>query len=386
MNTVSRHRLRYRLRKILFSVVIAAALITLFGWNPQANAAAPARSIDEGAFVDVNGVQQWVTIRGSNRDNPVLLLLHGGPGIAMSGLAPLFAEWEGHYTIVQWDQPFSGSTAVKNLGIDQGAATIERFVNDGLTVAEFARQHLGASKIVLLGNSWGTLIGLEMIRKRPDLFSAYVGTSQAVSGLRGGRVGYELGLEAARKRNDEQAIAALERVGPPPYRTLEEFLVRQQYTNPPGLPASAAEQAANMAMFKLMSAPPAPDAKYIAYRTLPEGFNGQQNFMDTQRRMFPLVQAWDAYALGLSFSVPMFIFQGENDLNTPASVAREYFDQIQAPRKAFAIIPGAGHNTLAFAGEVLRLLNTHDVSALRSAVRLCHCGGRSDELEIETTL
>lgn len=350
MNSVS----RYRLRKTLFSVVVAAALITLLRSNAEAQGA-----IDEGLFIDVNGVQQWITIRGSNRENPVLLLLHGGPGISMSGLAPLFADWERHYTIVQWDQPFSGSTAVRNLGLDQGAATIERFVNDGITVTEYARKLLGADKLVLLGNSWGTLIGLEMIRKRPELFSAYVGTSQAVSGTRGGKVGYELGLEAARRRNDQQAIAALERVGPPPYRTLEEFLVRQQYTNPPGLPASAAEQAATMAMFKLMSVPAAPDAKYIAYRTLPAGFNGPQNFMNAQRLMFPLTQAWDAHALGLSFSVPVFIFQGENDFNTPASVAREYFDEIRAPHKAFAIIPGAGHNTLAFAGEVLALLNKH---------------------------
>lgn len=344
---------RFRLRKTLFSVVIAAALITLLRSNAQA------ASIDEGAFIDVNGVQQWVTIRGSNLDNPVLLLLHGGPGISMSGLAPLFADWERHYTIVQWDQPFSGSTAVRNLGLDQRAATIERFVSDGLAVVEHARKRLGADQLVLLGNSWGTLVGLEMIRKRPELFSAYVGTSQAVSGTRGGKVGYELALEAARRRNDQTATAALERVGPPPYRTLEEFLVRQQYTNPPGLPASAAEQAANMAMFKLMSAPAASDAKYIAYRTLPEGFNGPQNFMKAQRLMFPLTQAWDAHSLGVSFSVPVFIFQGENDLNTPVSLAREYFDEIRAPQKAFAIIPGAGHNTLAFADEVLDLLNTH---------------------------
>jgi pimeloyl-ACP methyl ester carboxylesterase len=360
MNAVSRRRLR----KTLFSVMIAFALITLMGWNPARAAQAPL-ALDEGLFIDVNGVEQWITIRGARADNPAILLLHGGPCIAMSGLAPLFAEWEQHYTIVQWDQPLSGSTAVKNFGADPGAVTIERFVRDGIAVAEYARQRLGKGKVVLLGNSWGTLLGLEMIRKRPDLFSAYVGTSQAVSGLRGGKAGYDLGLKAARDRNDQQAIAALERVGPPPYRKFEDFLVRQQYTNPPGMPASAAEQAANAAMFKLMSVPPPADARYIAFRTVPPGFDGTKQFLDTQRVMFPLVQEWDARALGVDYRVPVFMLQGENDLNTPAAVAREYFDEIQAPRKAFEIIPGAGHNTLAFAREVLQLLQKHVDPAIR---------------------
>jgi pimeloyl-ACP methyl ester carboxylesterase len=360
---------RRRLRKTLFSMMIAFALITLMGWNQPARSAQPppsqdsaarsALALDEGLFIDVNGVEQWITIRGARADNAAILLLHGGPGIAMSGLAPLFAEWEQHYTIVQWDQPLSGSTAVKNLGADPGPATIERFVRDGIAVAEYARKRLGKDKLVLLGNSWGTLLGLEMIQKRPDLFSAYVGTSQAVSGLRGGMAGYELGLKAARDRNDQKAIAALERVGPPPYRTFEDFLVRQQYTNPPGLPPSAAEQTANAAMFKLMSVPPPSDARYIAFRTVPPGFDGAKQFLDTQRLMFPLVQEWDARSLGVNYRVPVFMFQGENDLNTPAAVAREYFEEIQAPRKAFEIIPGAGHNTLAFAREILQLLRKH---------------------------
>jgi pimeloyl-ACP methyl ester carboxylesterase len=360
MNTLSRRRLR----KTLFAVTIAAALITLMGWNPAARAA-QTLALDEGQFIDVHGVEQWITIRGARADNAAILVLHGGPGISMSGVAPLFAEWEQHYTIVQWDQPLSGSTAVKNHGTDAGAVTIERFVRDGIAVAEYARKRLGKDKLVLLGNSWGTLLGLEMVQKRPDLFSAYVGTSQAVSGLRGGRIGYELGLKAARDRNDPKAIEALERIGPPPYRKFEDFLVRQQYTNPPGLPASAAEQAANAAMFKLLSAPPASDARYIAFRTLPAGFDGTKQFLDTQRRTFPLVQEWDAHTLGVTYRVPVFMFQGENDLNTPVSVAREYFDEIRAPRKGFEIIPGAGHNTLAFAGEVLQLLRKHVDPAIR---------------------
>ena len=315
-------------------------------------------AIDEGAFVNINGVDQWVTIRGRDLANPVLLLLHGGPGLGMSSMAPLFAEWEKDFTIVQWDQPGGGSTDLKNLGMSQGPMTIARFKADGLAVTQHVLQRLNARKLVLMGNSWGTLLGIEMIKARPELFYAYVGTSQAV-GPRGNKLGYELALKAARERNDTTAVAALERVGPPPYKTFEDFLVRQQYSNPPGLPASAAEKAATISLMKALSAPAPADARYIAFRTIPQGYDGGKVFLATQRAIFQETWAWDARSLGTKFQMPVFVFQGENDLNTPLATAREYFDEIEAPRKAFEVIPGAGHNTIAFQQELLRLLKLH---------------------------
>ena len=82
---------------------------------PSAQAQAQALAIDEGQFVAINGVEQWVTVRGSDPDNPVILMLHGGPGFPMSFLAPLFAEWEKDFTIVQWDQPGAGRSRTGRL-------------------------------------------------------------------------------------------------------------------------------------------------------------------------------------------------------------------------------------------------------------------------------
>jgi pimeloyl-ACP methyl ester carboxylesterase len=124
------------------------------------------------------------------------------------------------------------------------------------------------------------------------------------------------------------------------------------------LPPSAEEQAANVALTQIVNRRPPDDAHYIAYRTLPPTFNGMKVFMDTQRAMYEEVFGkWDAHSLGTAFTLPIFIVQGENDLNTPVSVAKQYFDELTAPKKAFVIIHGAGHNTLAFASEILRFLN-----------------------------
>ena len=82
-----------------------------------------ANGIDEGRFVRIGGIEQWITIRGDDRSNPVLLYLHGGPGFPMSFMAPAFADWEKDFTLVQWDQPGGGATYSRNEGRDQGPLT-----------------------------------------------------------------------------------------------------------------------------------------------------------------------------------------------------------------------------------------------------------------------
>jgi pimeloyl-ACP methyl ester carboxylesterase len=243
-------------------------------------------------------------------------------------------------------------------GAGDGAMTIERYVNDALAVAEFSARHLNKRRIALFGISWGTLLGVEMIHRRPELFFAYAGSSQAV-GPKGAVVGYESALKGARERGDAKAVAALEKVGPPPYSSFDDFLVRQTYCNPPGQPMSAREQTAIPAMIKLATAPPPADARWVAYKTVPKGYDGVKVFLDTQHRLFQETWAWDAHRLGLDFKVPIFIFQGENDINTPTVVAKEWFDQIKAPKKAFEIIPGSSHNTMSFHDDLLSLLERH---------------------------
>jgi pimeloyl-ACP methyl ester carboxylesterase len=276
----------------------------------------------------------------------------------MSYLAPVFADWETDFTIVQWDQPGGGATLLKNKDLPTGPMTVERYTRDGIAVAEFVRTHLKVEKMVLMGVSWGTVLGVEMVQRRPELFSAYVGTAQAV-GKKGSTLGYELALKSAHERGDAAAVTALEKVGPPPYRTLEDLIVRQQYTNPPGEPCSPAEVAATAAMNKLMSVPPPPDARYNAPLAVPPGFDFTATFMATQRAVFAETWRWEARHLGLTFKVPVFIFQGEHDFNTPTATARAYFDEIKAPTKAFAVIPGSSHFTIPFHDELLRLLRLH---------------------------
>lgn len=317
--------------------------------------------IDEGMFVDINGLEQWITIRGQGRDNPVMLNLHGGPGAATSGMAPVFAESEKYVTRVTWDQPGGGATFIHTK--DQGELTAARFVRDGLTVADYVRKRLGAKKIILSGASFGTRLGVEMIQRQPDMFSAFVGHGQIV-GQRGARLRFDLALQKARERGDTAAVAKLERAGPPPFKSLVDYFVCQQYANPPGLPPGEIEKAAGEVLDRILNAPRPPGAKYIAYPGN-SGINAAA-FMATQAAMFDESQRWEIRDLGRDFKVPVFVFQGERDINAPAVLAREWVEEIRAPAKAFELVPGAGHNPAPFALQYLTLLRLHVLPIVRA--------------------
>ena len=334
----------------------ALAMLASTGSKAMAatNAAQP---IDEGSFVAINGVQQWITVRGADRRNPVLLWIHGGPGVAMSGQAALFFDWERHFTIVQWDQPGGGATAAKSLG-DPGELSIERYVRDTIAVAEWSCRRLGARKLVVMGISWGTLLGLELAHRRPDLVAAYVGTGQIVSGPKGARLGYEMALADARDRGDHAAVAELEKAGPPPYATFEGFITRQKYVNPPGQKPSAEEAEAIAAAGKLLAQPPPPGARYLGPKA--PTAEAVQAFLTTQRAMFAETAAWDAETrVGLRFDMPMFFFQGADDRNTPTPLVRDFAARVRAPVTKLVVIPHAGHATVVFHDVLLELLDAN---------------------------
>ncbi len=145
----------------------------------------------------------------------------------MSGRAALFFEWEEYFTVAQWDQPGGGETAAANIG-NPGELTISRYIRDAISVSEWACRHLHCPKLVVMGISWGTVLGLELAHRRPDLVAAYVGSGQGVSGPRGGTLGYPFALDDARQRGDQAGVAELQNAAPAPYAKFEEFLTRKK--------------------------------------------------------------------------------------------------------------------------------------------------------------
>ena len=307
--------------------------------------------IDEGMFVDIHGLPQWVTILGSDRRNPVLLILHG-TGFALSAMAPFFAPWEKDFTIVQWDQPGAGATYAKNGAAGMDAVTTEGITRDGIAVAEFVRRYLGVDKVVLVALSGGTLIGLKMVKARPELFAAYVGSGQVVHWERQEALCYQKILQRARGAGDETAIEELERIGAPPYKEIASVAVKSKYANA----MTPAERAELPALMAAMNAPSA-GAAYIA-KGLPS-FDARAVSMATFEKLMGEFAEFDARRLGPKFDVPMFFFQGAQDLHLPTSEVEAYAAEIEAPAKMVALLHEGGHSAFFLRIEFLGLLNRH---------------------------
>jgi len=136
--------------------------------------------VNEQGFIPIGGIDQWIAIQGSNTDNPVILFLHGGSAEAQSPFLKEFLPWEQAFTVINWDQRGSGKTYGKN-GASTPDMTVERIAQDTIEIADYACKRLSKSKVILIGHSWGALLRLNAIKRKPELFYAFVGTGQPVS-------------------------------------------------------------------------------------------------------------------------------------------------------------------------------------------------------------
>jgi pimeloyl-ACP methyl ester carboxylesterase len=307
--------------------------------------AAP-NGIDERMYVELGGTEQWVTIRGQDRHNPAILMLHGGPGVTLGWLATTFVPWERKFTIVQWDQPGAGRTHRAASGIIDPGLTIESMARDGNELAEFLRRYLGKEKIIVLGWSWGSVLGLHMIKARPDLYAAYVGTGQVVSFREAEALAYTSVLTKARQRGDPVAIAELERIGAPPYGSSEGVGIQRDW-------ATRYELGRSLAAWSLV-------ALFAPRTTLVDVYYSDSGASIAHfvgpARTGPLI-TMDLRELGPDFAVPIFVVQGTEDDWQPAELSRAFVTQISAPRKEFVPIDGAGHFALTeHSDEFLRIL------------------------------
>jgi pimeloyl-ACP methyl ester carboxylesterase len=304
----------------------------LRGRNAQTYAVTTPNGIDEASYVEIGGIEQWITIRGEDRDSPVLLFLHGGPGDATNpwGYAA-FRSWLKYFTVVQWDQRGAGRTFGRNGAVSASTITPERMVQDGIELSELLRKRLHKDKIVLVGHSWGSVLGFFMVKARPDLFYAFVGTGQVAAEFsRTSAVAYAAIVERASREGNSQALAELKEVGPPPYKDGKGFGVQHKWAN---LFEGADVFLASTLGFAL-------DAPGYSVGDINDWFDGQSV---SGEHLVPYFDELDRKLLGGQLAVPVFVIQGAEDYTTPTSLARAYVDSLRAPRKAFATIEGAGH-------------------------------------------
>lgn len=328
----------------------AELLTFLRARNTEQYAVAPPNGIYEESYVPVGGIEQWVTIHGADRDNPVLLFLHGGPGdVTNPWTFVLFGPWEKHFTVVQWDQRGAGKTLRKSGPGVAPTITVDRMVRDGVELAAYLCAHLGKKHIVIVGHSFGTIIGLGMARMSPATFTAYVGTGQVADETKNYSAAYDALIAYARDIRNQEAVADLLRVGSPPYASNEGYSVQRKWSN---FFEGADEFLPGMIGLTLV----APGGSMQAFN---DSVAGQALSAD---QLVPQTRSSTAQQLGLDFQIPMFVIQGERDFTTPTALARHYVESIKAPLKSFVTIPNGGHFSVfmhsdAFLQAMLKLVD-----------------------------
>ncbi|MBU6298996.1 MAG: alpha/beta hydrolase [Alphaproteobacteria bacterium] len=355
--------------------VIGGALVyraVLQRENAKALIIATPDGIAEAGYIRIGGIDQWIQIRGDDRRNPVVLLLNGGPGASWLRATQAFVPWEKYFTVVQWDQRGAGRTFEKSGESVAKTMTISRMVSDGLEVSNYLRAHLKKDKIILLGHSWGSILGVHMVKARPDLFYAFVGTGQVESMPKALRAAYAASLAKLRQEGDESAVRELSAVGPPPYRdyaTIAKAIKASRGTMMGDDVPSIAEPGGGFA---------APGYSLTDDYYLVRG----SNF--SQRTLLAAALREDLTTLGMHFDVPVFMFEGSADM-LPIADARDYFNRIDAPKKAFVAFSGGNHFVLfarpdAFLKEMVEKVRPLAKPSLRIAplatvdIRKSHVG------------
>ena len=171
--------------KLSFIVLLQLSVLNAYSLNGLPDSI-PGR-INEERFIKINGIEQWVTIKG-DRSKPVVLFLHGGPGSPITPYADgVYGNWEKDFVLVQWDQRGTGRTYGRNAPeeltpefLKSNPLTIGQMTADGVELAKYLIQYLGKEKMILFGTSWGSVLGVKMATAQPDLFYAYIGHSQIV--------------------------------------------------------------------------------------------------------------------------------------------------------------------------------------------------------------
>jgi pimeloyl-ACP methyl ester carboxylesterase len=282
--------------------------------------------------VPVGGVDQWVMLRGLEQSNPVMLYLHDGPGLAQILVArQIQAELERAFVVANWDQRGAGLSY--HAGIDPATMTLDRLVEDAVEVSTWLCERLERKRIVLVGQSWGSLIGLLAAQRAPELYDAYIGVDQLVDPKDGEARLFRWAESEAKTREDARALRELGQIGQPPYAATDGARrVRRIAERFGGVGRRASRRGAVVrGLLELQE---------YTVLDLSRWRRGHRFSTET---LGPTAATADVPTMVSALKVPTYFLAGRNDHVCDPALAREYLRVLDAPRKGWAWVEDAGH-------------------------------------------
>ncbi|HVW68626.1 MAG TPA: alpha/beta hydrolase, partial [Steroidobacteraceae bacterium] len=294
--------------------------------------------VEELLEVPLGGAKQWISVRGRDRANPVLLMIHGGPASPEMPTSWYFQNgWEDYFTVVQWDQRGSGKTYNANdPKTIQPTLSLARITADAGELVQYLRSRYGKQKIFVLGHSWGSLVGLSLARQHPEWLYAYVGMGQVINGREGEHVGYEETLRIAEATGNSQAVKDLQALAP--------------YPNADGsLPVAKVdgERKWSVEFGGLTWGRKNLDYYFDLTPFSPEYTDADLAAIDkgsqlSLARLLPDLAGFN-FSEVTEWRCPIILFLGRHDLTTPSVVASAWLERVHAPQKKLIWFENSAH-------------------------------------------
>ncbi len=314
-------------------VFLLAAALGL-GWKALPGRTPAITGLDPIAMLDpvqIGGMTQWLLIRGQDRSAPVLLWLHGGPGAAQMPLAHATTRaLERDFVVVHWDQRGAGKSNARDF--DPVTMTLEQFLRDAHAVTRHLQDRLGADLTLVLGHSWGTMLGARLVARWPDDYAGYIGVGQQVSSARGVNVTLDRLAPLIRASGHAEHLRWLEDAAPEALLEHAAYVEMMQMLDHYG-------GGMNVPTWRLaVLLIGAPEYSLRDLRRWLDGANRGSG------PMWPDYRARDLLAEVPVMPVPMLLISGAQDLNTPVELAAEWFDAVEAPQgKRHIVLESSGH-------------------------------------------
>lgn len=311
----------------IFVVFIAVEFVLTRGDTPPVTDSAGrvvSGSVASLEWIELGGVEQAVLIRGRDGTNPILLFLHGGPGMPAMYLAHGFQrDLEEDFVVVQWDRRGAGKSYRR-----RGSAadlSVRRVLEDAYELTRLLRHRSGRERIYLVGHSWGSYLGMLAISEHPEYYAAYIGTGQIAASPAEVR-------ELRRKELAARALLAGDSALAREFRSGERAITEDVLFHYGG-----ELRGASSFWPLLWTGIFAPEYTLFDVLNVPRGVSWVSKHMRYDLGTEPLDR------MVMRVDVPVFFFLGRHDLNTPSVLAAEYLDRLDSPLKRLVWFEESAH-------------------------------------------
>ena len=295
-----------------------------------------AGSIAELTRVEIGGHDLAMMIRGHSVEDPVLLFLAGGPGGSELGAMRRHLEsLEEDFVVVTFDQRGTG----KSYGQLEPTSTLtlDNAVSDVLEVTRYLRDRFDEERIYLVGQSWGTTLGVLAAQREPELFRAFVGVGQMVSQRETDRIFYEDTLAWARETGDTGLVATLLENGPPPYEETLDYEAALSHEMDM-YPYDHSVNSEGEGGFS--------ENLFVEEYSLVEQIHALGATVDVFSMLYPQLQEIDFRVDAAQLDVPVYLVQGRYEARGRSELAEEWFEMLEAPNKEMIVFETSGHRPL----------------------------------------